>query len=144
MILLSCVRSDHGREHARGIGFVKDARRINVSMTRAKHSLFILGHAKTLQQENIWQALLENASERGCYLKASSPLAIWFEAASQEPCKLPEHETSEKVAREDEAAISGEAEAEAASGGTGAAPAAAPALIEDPVVEPKRKRTARR
>ena len=87
VVLVSCVRSDYARQHARGVGFVKDARRINVSMTRAKHSLFILGHARTLEQEEIWAALLDDARERGCVLTASSPLKIWFEAAAKEPCR---------------------------------------------------------
>ena len=58
MILLSTVRSDHRREYRSGVGFVKDARRINVSMTRAKHSLFIIGNAATLQAKVTYFSLV--------------------------------------------------------------------------------------
>lgn len=37
IIVLSCVRSE-------GIGFVKDPNRLNVSLTRAKHSLILCGN----------------------------------------------------------------------------------------------------
>ena len=81
------VRSDFGRERGLGVGFVKDERRINVSMTRAKHSLLILGHAATLRQAPIWERLIDDAKERGCLLKATSPLSVWFETASKQRAK---------------------------------------------------------
>lgn len=84
IILFSTVRSDFARDFARGIGFVKDERRINVSMTRAQHSLFILGHAHTLAQVPVWARLLQDARDRKCLLKATSPLSIWFETAAAE------------------------------------------------------------
>jgi len=87
VILLSTVRSDFGRERGLGVGFVKDERRINVSMTRAKHSLLILGHAATLRQAPIWERLIDDAKERGCLLKATSPLSVWFETASKQRAK---------------------------------------------------------
>jgi senataxin len=89
VILFSTVRSDFARDFARGIGFVKDERRINVSMTRAQHSLFILGHAQTLAEVPIWARLLTDARERKCLLKATSPLSIWFETAAAEVVPLP-------------------------------------------------------
>ena len=86
VIIMSCVRSDNMRPEgqARGIGFVKDPRRINVSMTRAKHSLFILGNAKTLEKEELWASLLEDAAGRECLIKASSPVKPWFTARAKE------------------------------------------------------------
>ena len=65
-ILFSCVRT-------RGLGFVRDRRRTNVSMTRALHSLLILGHADALREDALWAAVLDDASARA--LPAEGALA---------------------------------------------------------------------
>jgi senataxin len=37
-----------------GLGFLADARRINVAITRAKHYLFVVGNSNTLEKGKIW------------------------------------------------------------------------------------------
>ena len=90
VIIMSAVRSDHGRDNWRGIGFVKDPRRVNVSMTRAKRSLFVLGHAETLRRDPLWEALLEDAEDRQCTIQTHSPVSIWFDTAVKEVAKVKE------------------------------------------------------
>ena len=88
VIILSAVRSDRARQSGRGIGFLRDARRMNVSITRARSSVFVLGHADTLRQDPLWEAALNDATERGVLLQVHTPIGIWFEHAVKEPARM--------------------------------------------------------
>ncbi|KNE63822.1 hypothetical protein AMAG_19070 [Allomyces macrogynus ATCC 38327] len=69
IIIFSCVRSNTKGK----IGFLGEPRRLNVAITRARYSCWIVGHAKTLRAKNpVWQALLENAKAREIVLDAST------------------------------------------------------------------------
>ncbi|VDC00771.1 unnamed protein product [Peniophora sp. CBMAI 1063] len=78
IIILSCVRAGPGLE---SIGFLRDVRRLNVAITRAKSSLFILGHAPTLERsDENWRHMVQDARSRqlftdvdGSYFTASGP-----------------------------------------------------------------------
>ncbi len=63
VILLSCVRAGGG------LGFITDTRRMNVSLTRAKKTMIVLGHAETLSKNKEWNALIENSKRRKLYEK---------------------------------------------------------------------------
>lgn len=65
VIVLSCVRAHHPRGC---IGFVADARRLNVAITRARKALFICAHLDSLKDTEEWRALICDAHER-CKIK---------------------------------------------------------------------------
>lgn len=70
IIILSCVRAG---PNVRSVGFLADVRRMNVAFTRAKSSLFILGHAATLERSDaIWARVVQDARERSHLLTVSS------------------------------------------------------------------------
>ncbi|KAJ5484735.1 hypothetical protein N7539_004723 [Penicillium diatomitis] len=62
VIIFSCVRASN-----KGIGFLSDIRRMNVGLTRAKSSLWVLGNSAALMQGQYWQRLITNARERNLY-----------------------------------------------------------------------------
>lgn len=78
IIILSCVRapkkgSQEDSDKAQGgIGFVDDWRRLNVAITRAKHSMWIVGHAGVLKQSSEWRELISDCKRRGTYVDDSS------------------------------------------------------------------------
>ena len=63
IIIFSCVRASP----AGGIGFLQDIRRMNVGLTRAKSSLWVLGNSDSLSRGEYWKKLVDNAQARDCY-----------------------------------------------------------------------------
>jgi senataxin len=62
VIIFSCVR---GSSH--GIGFLADLRRMNVGLTRARSSLWVLGNSQSLVQGEFWKSLINDAQTRNLY-----------------------------------------------------------------------------
>jgi senataxin len=60
IVIFSTVRAKRGQT----IGFLADVRRMNVALTRAKQSLWIIGHSATLQINSEWKALLKSIDDR--------------------------------------------------------------------------------
>src|SRR5690606_9909258 len=63
IIIFSCVRASP----TGGIGFMTDIRRMNVGLTRAKSSLWILGDSRALVQGEFWAKLIDDAKQRDRY-----------------------------------------------------------------------------
>lgn len=59
-IILSCVRSND----AQSIGFLSDARRLNVALTRARYGIVILGNPKVLSRNHLWHHLVAHFKEK--------------------------------------------------------------------------------
>jgi superfamily I DNA and/or RNA helicase len=64
VIILSLVRANKFEE----IGFLKDIRRLNVAITRAKRKLIIVGDGRTISSHPIYRDLLNYIKERGKYV----------------------------------------------------------------------------
>ena len=69
IIIFSCVRASNSK----GIGFLSDIRRMNVGITRAKSSLWVLGNSQSLMQGEFWGKLIEDAKARRCYSDGDLP-----------------------------------------------------------------------
>jgi hypothetical protein len=67
-IILSCVRSNENQ----GIGFLKDARRLNVALTRARYGVFIVGNPTVLSKSPLWYSLVNYCQVLGCLMEGPS------------------------------------------------------------------------
>jgi superfamily I DNA and/or RNA helicase len=67
VIVISLVR-DNADGH---IGFLRDLRRMNVAMTRARMKLIIVGNAQTLAHHRFYRALIEHIKEKGDFIEAA-------------------------------------------------------------------------
>lgn len=90
VIIFSCVRASPAGK----VGFLSDIRRMNVGITRAKSSLWILGNGSSLARGEYWNKLLVDARERGCY-NSGDVLAQLRKHSSQFPAKS--HSKSKKA-----------------------------------------------
>ena len=67
-IILSCVRANTNYE----IGFLKDTRRLCVSLTRAKYGIIILGNAATFAKNPIWTRLIESYKSVNAFVEGDT------------------------------------------------------------------------
>jgi len=70
VIIFSCVRA----QPKGSVGFLADIRRMNVGLTRAKSSLWVLGNADTLVRGEFWRKLIDDSKARDRFLVAEQYL----------------------------------------------------------------------
>ena len=64
LVIFSAVRSNLMKE----MGFLRDARRLNVAITRARRGLIVVGDPTVLRTCRHWSALIDSCTERNCFL----------------------------------------------------------------------------
>ncbi|UYP00452.1 IGHMBP2 family helicase [Oceanotoga sp. DSM 15011] len=64
IIIISMVRSNKDNQ----IGFLKDHRRLNVSLTRSRKKLIIIGDTNTLKNDEIYNNLINHIKNKGVYI----------------------------------------------------------------------------
>ena len=67
VVIVSFVRSNKSGE----IGFLRDLRRLNVSITRAKRKLILIGDSSTLENNGCYKRLILSAKELGAYKRVT-------------------------------------------------------------------------
>ena len=68
-LVMSCVRSNPNNK----IGFLNDARRMNVALTRAKYGLILIGDVECLSKADpLWKEYLDALKERNLILRSDS------------------------------------------------------------------------
>ncbi|CAF1213872.1 unnamed protein product, partial [Didymodactylos carnosus] len=73
IILLSSVRAQQQEEdNRRSIGFVGNKQRLNVSLTRGKYAVYIIGHLQSLNINEHWSKLINDATRRNCMFEYRS------------------------------------------------------------------------
>ncbi|EPX70477.1 helicase sen1 [Schizosaccharomyces octosporus yFS286] len=88
IIIFSCVRSSMGN----GIGFLQDIRRLNVALTRARSSLYIVGSTEPLLQNEVFRNLIGDAKTRNCWMRVSFEQLLHWKS---DPKKLKVKSTKE-------------------------------------------------
>jgi regulator of nonsense transcripts 1 len=86
-IIFSCVRSNDECT----IGFLRDKRRMNVALTRARYGLIVIGNAGVFKKNPIWGNFIEHC--RGLNAFVRGDLGSWEEAefaGNPEPLELSE------------------------------------------------------
>jgi senataxin len=83
LIIFSTVRSffiaPKERNPKRGIGFLNDKRRMNVSLSRCRLCLIIVGDIYKLRVDNSWRGLIEYAFKSGSVYKVKEDnIEDWF------------------------------------------------------------------
>jgi len=69
VIIMSTVRSEGA-----GVGFLADTRRMNVSLTRARSGLYVIGNENTIRVNPNWFGLIQQAKAAHCFISLSTPI----------------------------------------------------------------------
>ncbi|CAN0897718.1 Probable helicase MAGATAMA 3 [Linum grandiflorum] len=95
--IFSCVRASESK----GIGFVSDARRMNVGITRAKSTVLVVGSAATLRRDEHWANLIESAEKRNVLFKVSKPYTSFLSDSSLEAMTVKNEDMEDEIAEEE-------------------------------------------
>ncbi|CAN1324791.1 Probable helicase MAGATAMA 3 [Linum perenne] len=95
--IFSCVRASESK----GIGFVSDARRMNVGITRAKSTVLVVGSATTLKRDKHWTNLIESAEKRNVLFKVSKPYASFLSDSNLEGMTVKKDDMDDGMIEED-------------------------------------------
>ena len=68
IIIITCVRSNAKKQ----IGFLKNERRLNVALTRAKNALIVVGNRYTLAKDELWKELIAHYDEKNGFQSFAS------------------------------------------------------------------------
>ena len=82
IIIFSCVRASVNKS----IGFLSDIRRMNVGITRAKSSLWVLGNSQSLMNGEFWGRLIQDAKSRNRF--TGGDLATMLSKPLRDPQKM--------------------------------------------------------
>ncbi len=89
-VLISCVRARKEKKEDvvnTDVGFLKDERRLNVALTRARKSTWIIGCVELLSRENVWNDLKLDAERR--FVLVECDKAPYDEVFSVAASKMP-------------------------------------------------------
>jgi senataxin len=67
IVIFTCVR-----DASTTIGFLSDARRMNVALTRARSALWLLCNTQNAVKSELWRSLITDARERGLVIPAAT------------------------------------------------------------------------
>ncbi|CAM1298106.1 Uncharacterised protein g2027 [Pycnogonum litorale] len=73
LIIFSCVRANAYNGSRGKVGFLDDANRMNVLLTRAKRGMIIVGHRETLRFCDLWKKWLQWADRRRLIMNYNEP-----------------------------------------------------------------------
>ncbi|GAV59440.1 AAA_11 domain-containing protein/AAA_12 domain-containing protein [Cephalotus follicularis] len=103
ILILSTVRASNSSavlgNHSSSVGFVADVRRMNVALTRARLSLWILGNARTLETNHNWAALVKDAKERNLVISVKRPYESMLRSTHGKQNELTKA-TSERITKD--------------------------------------------
>lgn len=88
IIVFSTVRSKKAEEKKKDrktIGFLKDRRRMNVSLSRARVCLIVVGNAKRLQISKLWRGLIEFAMTNKSCFRVETPDEAYLTKLDENP-----------------------------------------------------------
>ena len=109
IIIISCVRaSDTG-----SVGFLSDVRRMNVALTRAGTTLWVLGNRASLKRDRVWNKLICDAEARGCVTVAKPGFTLGVRL-EREHIQWPERDPAERVRSGSDASIKEQTASDAA------------------------------
>jgi senataxin len=80
VIIFSCVRASPSGN----IGFLQDIRRMNVGLTRAKSSLWVLGNSDSLMRGEFWAKLIQDSKARGRFTQGNYMSSLKYPSQVQE------------------------------------------------------------